>query len=674
MLFDEADSELLKTWIIEKGLKDVSDADSDVLADYVLALAKTDDPEPVAKANCVENLRDFLGDRSESVVDAVFDAIRTKAYDPSNAQVKAPEPQLNQPRKRGYNDWDHDDSQVSYQTFDRPTKQARRGGRGGRQQYGGGPAWQQQQQQSQQQGFPPMPALPPGMPQLDMDDPFGSLMAMSQAMGLPIPDMSRFAGAALNGNGFGGGSAQRCRDYDNKGYCSRGAQCPYEHGDNALVVRGNDEYDPVLSNVQPMRTGVVDTSPGGQGRGGHRGRGRGSNYRGGVNRAAFSHQGPIRDRSVTTIVVEQIPEDKFDAQSVRNFFKDFGDIMKVTMQPYKRLAIVRYSDHDSAQAAYDSPKSVFDNRFVKVYWYKPETLPRPPNGRATTPTANSNGGDVNMQEEVEPQIDLEELARKQEEAQRRHEEQKKQREEAEQQRNDLAAKQKAVEEEKEKLAEMLAKRTKKAPQTGINSGSAVDRKNEAEKLLAKLEAEAKVLGIDPEAAYQDSVDPAYPYRGRGGYRGRYRGRGGYNPSTRGGWHGARGGAVKRLDNRPKAVLVAFKDGTFEEHEEALRQWILFNGSDTHDLSNHPTQSDAAIVTCTERYIAENFIAMARMPDFQLAGKVDVSWYKPAASENTEAEVTADGLTASDNDPEPEERVDMRDDRDFDTAEDDTRWD
>ena len=118
--------------------------------------------------------------------------------------------------------------------------------------------------------------------------------------------------------------------------------------------------------------------------------------------------------------------------------------------------------------------------------------------------------------------------------------------------------------------------------------------------------------------------------------------------------------------------MVFKEGTFEEHEEALRQWILFNGSDTHDLSKHPTQSNAAVVTCTERYIAENFVAMARMPDFQLAGKVDVSWYKPEVPANTEAEVKVDGLTTSDDAPDPEERVDMRDD--FDTAEDDTRWD
>ncbi len=40
------------------------------------------------------------------------------------------------------------------------------------------------------------------------------------------------------------------------------------------------------------------------------------------------------------------------------------------MQPYKRLiAIVKFDNWSSANAAFMSPKVVFDNRFVKVFWY-----------------------------------------------------------------------------------------------------------------------------------------------------------------------------------------------------------------------------------------------------------------------------------------------------------------
>ena len=37
-----------------------SDADSDVLADYVLALIRADTPEAELKVNAIENLEDFL--------------------------------------------------------------------------------------------------------------------------------------------------------------------------------------------------------------------------------------------------------------------------------------------------------------------------------------------------------------------------------------------------------------------------------------------------------------------------------------------------------------------------------------------------------------------------------------------------------------------------------------
>ena len=44
-----------------------SDADSDVLADYVLALIRADTPEPELRLNAIENLEDFLKDSTSSL-------------------------------------------------------------------------------------------------------------------------------------------------------------------------------------------------------------------------------------------------------------------------------------------------------------------------------------------------------------------------------------------------------------------------------------------------------------------------------------------------------------------------------------------------------------------------------------------------------------------------------
>src|SRR6478609_8788314 len=82
------------------------------------------------------------------------------------------------------------------------------------------------------------------------------------------------------------------------------------------------EYDPndpfaMLANAQnPMNPWSFpsDTSRGG--RGGRRGRG---SKKGGA-KAPFSADGPNYDRSKSTIVVENIPEENFDEEQVREFF------------------------------------------------------------------------------------------------------------------------------------------------------------------------------------------------------------------------------------------------------------------------------------------------------------------------------------------------------------------
>ena len=79
MLIEEDNVPPLKKWIVKR-LEDMlvhpdsfrafahtkyisSDADSDVLADYVLALVRSEDSDDQVKQNCLENLEDFLRTR-----------------------------------------------------------------------------------------------------------------------------------------------------------------------------------------------------------------------------------------------------------------------------------------------------------------------------------------------------------------------------------------------------------------------------------------------------------------------------------------------------------------------------------------------------------------------------------------------------------------------------------
>lgn len=289
------------------------------------------------------------------------------------------------------------------------------------------------------------------------------------------------------------------------------------------------------------------------------------------------------------MVVESIPEKNFSEADVREFFSQFGNVVEVSMQPYKRLAIVRFDAWAAANAAYKSPKVIFDNRFVKVFWYKEDgaNLPpsAPPNGAGASDQAGSTSAG-------EGEIDAAEFAKKQEEAQKAYEEKTRKKEELERQKLELEKRQKELlakqQEEKQRLYAKLTSGSSKTGGQGTvdaNTAEGSEASKEAPKptsqtealraQLAALEEEAKQLGLDPNA-----VDEPPPYWSRGRGRGRGRGgsygfspRGSY-PSYRGRGNSRAGYAAYSLDNRPRRVAVSGVDFTVPEKDEVLRQYLF----------------------------------------------------------------------------------------------------
>ncbi|KAJ5616695.1 hypothetical protein N7537_001809 [Penicillium hordei] len=623
MQFTDAEAADVKKWVVKK-LEDISDADSDVLADYVLALVRSDAPADEIKKVSVENLDDFLREHTQPFVNELFATFGPKEPAPPPAPVPQPlrqpqpaahipssQPPENAPsgpraavapgsanRKRTFNEGfqgepEHDDGGFQ----NRAMKTARRGARGGgRGDFIGGHQMQQGQQFPPQQqgqmfapqqpgGFPMMPGFPP----FDPNDPMAAMMAMQsmgfpQMPGMPMPGMPGPPGQP--GADQIPQSSQRCPFYDTQGICYLGNTCPYQHGEGG--VSKDDEYDPKTAGMNAQRGGAPTRGDRGRGRGrgGFSGRGRG--------RSDFSSAGPNEDQSVTTIVVEQIPDDKFNEDSVREFFSEFGNITDVSLQPYKKIALVKYETFPEAKAAWSSPKVIFDNRFVKVYWYKPNREEKPESAQPEAPAFN--------QEEFEKQ---------QQEAQRAHEEKMKKRQETEaakqaleRQRDELLKKQ---QEERARLMQRLGATADTSDAAGTGDAMVTepaadenisDETKQLRAQLAALEAEAKSLGLDPAA------DPSGRggYRGRGGFRGRgtYRGRGAYDPNFRGGYRGrggfaARGrGGVLRLDNRPRRVAVSGVELNSDK-DEALRQHLMGVG-EYESIEAHPDQPNSVVLT------------------------------------------------------------------------------
>jgi RNA recognition motif-containing protein len=332
-------------------------------------------------------------------------------------------------------------------------------------------------------------------------------------------------------------------------------------------------------------------------------------------RAPFSAVGRNMDRSITTIVVESIPEENFTEEAVKEYFGQFGNITEVTMQPYKRLALVKFDDYWAARNAYESPKTIFDNRFVKVYWYKPTGktntgAPAKPDGDTKPSPAPSSGRpDTEMTDPVE-------IEKKLADAQKAHEEKQRKLEEARTQKADLDEQMRKQAEERKKLLDAIAAKEKKKGGQGESTIEAKNKNDAFDALKAKvamLEAEAESLGFDPNEsndelqakvamlkaeaeslrrdpndAYNNAEEQgSYGYRGRG--RGGYRGRGRFFSRARGAGRGnfggyrgrgapfggappGGGGTVMRLDNRPKKVRVGIGPGS--PQDEALRQYLF----------------------------------------------------------------------------------------------------
>jgi RNA-binding protein 26 len=85
-----------------------------------------------------------------------------------------------------------------------------------------------------------------------------------------------------------------------------------------------------------------------------------------------SQQPPRPDRRQDkTLVVEKIPEDRLSLGSVNDWFKQFGTVTNIAVDPPTAKALVTFAEHGQAWKAWKSEEAVFGNRFVKVYWHRP---------------------------------------------------------------------------------------------------------------------------------------------------------------------------------------------------------------------------------------------------------------------------------------------------------------
>ena len=319
-------------------------------------------------------------------------------------------------------------------------------------------------------------------------------------------------------------------------------------------------------------------------------------------------------RDDKTLVVEKIPGDKLSLGSVNEWFSKFGTVTNVAVDAVNAKALVSFSNHDEAHAAWKSEDAVFGNRFVKVFWHRPleghgqkgarmlaasaplvaniSTAREVPPSNPCAPSQTTAAPTPSV---PKPSASTSALAAKQQLLEQQIAEQKslmaKLSSASPQEKKDIMARLRKLNEEmkptttpaslppvpstsssspstaKTSLPPDLKERERLDKElelhaTGPNEGDAEESTEELKAKLAKLKAEAASLGLSEgsETQYSGGSSTYRPYRGRGrGGRGYYRG-------------AMRGGPPRtsmKLDNRPRKLLV---QGAGDGSLQAVRDW------------------------------------------------------------------------------------------------------
>ncbi|KAJ3121221.1 hypothetical protein HK098_003898 [Nowakowskiella sp. JEL0407] len=541
-------------------------------------------------------------------------------------------------------------------------------------------------------------------------------------------------GGRGRGGGYGMERRPLCRDYEEKGYCMKGPECPYDHGRDKIVVddlslQGNsyavpngvfvadskilsgmssmgmgnmrqvygngnaqEPYDPerasfmanrngdpdipegvVLTTGMPLMNaesfamqnqnqfaggaGFYNDSRGGRG-GGIRGRGRG---RGRGEPGRFPNANiPIGNRTNTTLVVENIPAENCTMDKVLEYFRKFGNISNIQISTTLSKALLQFATNAEAHAAHTSPEPIFGNRFVKVYWYKPETDPTPlkeplkeevpapiptPAQPIQLPTTFSI--DHKREAEKERKKRQLELQKKQQELiAKLMSEQKELREMYEKkratmtpdQKNTLKTKleqttlflNKVIKDAMEATAKITAAAATAAPVYTQKSAEELERLRldreldmlqsggtepelQAQLDALKEEASAQNLGINPnDYANSSAVQGAYRGRGRG-----WPGRG------RGAWAGSAPQRTFKLDNRTTKILV-------RELGEISQESVQVHFEKFGEVDNVSARADGSfIVQFKSRTSAEKVFFPNALTD--IVSMAQVSWYDPKST-------------------------------------------
>lgn len=530
----------MKTWL-ERRLTKISDAEAPILAEYCIALLKHEQSEDEVRKMCVEQLSDFLRGDTKAFVDDVFEAIKARTFAKAgslSSKLPAAKVQRTQKLPTAEPSTKSAIAQVAPPVTIPPADNT---------------------------PFPPMP-MPP--PEMMMDPNFLRFMQQAQQ-----PTNKK---------------RKHCFAFAEKGYCHKGASCPFEHV-VPLPERNHHEYDPNFSAMGNGIPAMTVTPPLVR-----------NSYQL-QQQTAGRGQTVTGDKAKSTLVVENIPQERLDELSVRQFFQTFGVIEHIQVDASAMQATVTYTNWAAANAAHTSPAPIFDNRFVKLFWQKSKNSKSKPQKRPAVSTdsvmTDSASTDV--------ALDLADL----EEKQREHDERAAKRIAMQERAKALARQRDELQRRQEEQRSIMRDLTSRDNGAITPATQVSDQRSALELQLEALKAKAAALGLTPEdlrgspVAERSSICGGRgnsTYRGQGRVRGLGRGRGsvGASPYVT--------DRPRTLDLRPRTIQIsntAMPASEVEAHIRAKTEYALVRVEGDRSLQvTFKTRRDAELFSASKQVV------------------------------------------------------------------------
>lgn len=580
MTLADSDIPLFKEWIL-RHVTQIVESDHDILADYIIALLQHDGTIDQLRQICLKDLKDFLHAHTESFVEQLLDAYQSKSYlNPEPVASSIPfSSGAHQPNNSGFVQ-----GQTQFenqgQNNQLPDNQSANN-QFQNNQFGN----QFQPNQFQNNQFPNNPSIPGFGGAPDGSIPFNGSPGFFQNNNPNVDSNDLF--------------------FNNQ----RPFRNNFRNRGNNNGYRQNRNQNRNFNNFQNSDSNAIDT-------GYDNNNYNNNNYN---NKYQKSNRSQYLNSIASTqpddefvkrrLVIEKIPEDKFNQTDIQNYFEKFGEITDLSLDTNHHLAFIEYKSHHEALQAWKSPDPIFGNRFVKVYWRR-------------TDTEAGNGAAGSNDSEQQDKIDVEAVKIVQAQKQREFEE-KLAKKKANQEKMLEITKQKLklLELQKEQAEKLLQIAQKTGDTTEISS-----KQSASDALHAQLEAlkqEAVRLGISTQPMFPvvNHSRGGHSYRGgsaRGG-RGSYynQSHGYYNPYAR----PPRATSVNttrfNLDLRPRAVSVKPVPA---DKEEALRTYLVSAIDEYEDFTRVDAQT--VCITFKDRRAAESFFYAPVNPDL---GELEKHW-------------------------------------------------